>query len=141
MDILNKKSMLFLLAITLLICSSYADDHLLSARMEDRQLAVRLRPPVNLNLPKNLEMYKRIAALNKIKKGFNFAWESGNVVATACLQETNCEPANGSQRPSCAGFFCVYQMINRQTMKCKKFCGKGPAEGCYYDVTNRKARC
>ncbi|PWA46886.1 hypothetical protein CTI12_AA504340 [Artemisia annua] len=143
MDILNKKSMLFLLAITLLICSSYADDHLPSARMEDRKLAggflPRPKPAANLNQPKNIEMYKRIAAAHpNAKKGFKFAWESGKEVAVAC--QTNCQPADRRQK-LCSAFYCVYQMINQNTMTCKKVCGKLPTEGCYYDITNRKAHC
>nr|GEW42064.1 hypothetical protein [Tanacetum cinerariifolium] len=64
MDIFNKKSiLLFLLAITLLICSSFADDHLPLARTRDRKLNF-----VGA-LAKNFSTKKVFNTLTKVKEG------------------------------------------------------------------------
>ncbi|GJS98090.1 hypothetical protein Tco_0819260 [Tanacetum coccineum] len=79
MAILNKKSMLFLLATTLLICSSHADDHLSSAGMEERAFTVKtfvekIIPFIRSEYPK------------RIKKGLDFIKELDGSISTSCTK-------------------------------------------------------
>ncbi|PWA50794.1 G-protein beta WD-40 repeat-containing protein [Artemisia annua] len=132
MAILGKKSMLFLLATTLLICSSYADDHLSSAGLEERAFVSKLlqiiAPPMRSEWPE------------RTKKRLEFFKEGNDAITALCLKKY-C-----SFHQKCPGNLCVYELLSNKPINCKEYCSEERSLKipCYYDYNsggNRSEFC
>ncbi|KAI3755017.1 hypothetical protein L1987_54810 [Smallanthus sonchifolius] len=125
MDIFNKKSMFFLFALTLLVCSSYADDHLPQPRLGDPELANLIRLPSGI-----ISFLER---LRGYKQGIKIGVKTGKAVdrlAGECAEKLNCAPAS----KVCGKAYCVYRFTvsSNKYAGCQKFCGTA-VENCYYN--------
>ncbi|PWA43881.1 hypothetical protein CTI12_AA531490 [Artemisia annua] len=141
MAILNKKSMLFLLATILLICSSYADDHLSSARRELRTLFNSGKFNIrfgNTNLP--YDIHKLTKYKERIDKSQDLLEESLEQIIEKhkekdevskkeieklyahfnkiCTDFYHCKPSD-----KCRGTLCASKYYYKLKLDCKTECG------------------
>ncbi|PWA99409.1 hypothetical protein CTI12_AA009040 [Artemisia annua] len=131
MAILGKKSMLFLLATTLLICSSYADDHLSSAGLEERaftsKLLQKIAPVIKSEWPE------------RTKKHLEFYKDANDAINTWCTRRY-C-----SFHQKCPGNLCVYKLLSNKPINCQEYCSEERSLKipCYYDYNSGKVtgRC
>ncbi|KAJ0728170.1 hypothetical protein HanPI659440_Chr07g0259581 [Helianthus annuus] len=125
MNIFNKKSILILFAITLLICSSYADDHIPEPELRDSkafsQIAQRLRYLAKTKVPYDkINKYKVKIGIKTFKAGYEIA-------GFACVKSCNAAP-----NPPCSKPYCIYGYVKSLGKRyCRKTCTK-PVENCTY---------